>query len=162
MAIATSTRRRFRTWVLAAAAIIAGIALVVVMNRESPSAESSLPEWPAGVEEPAEYAFGDEVASRDQRAWGPVFDQMEDDDLRVVHLTVDASVDPGRIVGDLDREMVDERGWAGLTDQTTDPGTWTHGYQSPDGDDVLILVGLTPRDGDDLVPLTALTTLADR
>lgn len=148
---------------------VAAVALVVAfLSERSPDDPDwpALPALPPGVEEPAEYAFGDAVAREDQRAWGAVFDALaaddDDDVLRVVHLTLDAGVDAEVIRLAYDRALADDRGWRVATpDVAVGDDAWVHGYESPDGGDVLVLVGLESGSGDALVPLNIVTTLPE-
>ena len=148
--------------VAAAAALAVGFA----WDRPPPS-ERSLPPWPAGVGRSEEYAFGDAVGARDLRAWGPVFDTLAERyggeaRLRVIHLTLQADADLAALRRRFDEEMIDRRRWRSATLETRLDGAWAHGYESSDGRDVLMLVALTPRPGETLVPFNVLTTIAGR
>lgn len=143
---------------------VAAVALVVSFLTERSSSDPDWPALPPGVEEPAEYAFGDAVAREDQQAWGAVFDALAPDyderALRVVHLTRDAGIDAEVVRLAYDKELADDRGWRVVTpDVVVDDDVWVHGYESPDGDDVLVLVGFEPGSGDAFVPLSIVTTL---
>jgi hypothetical protein len=60
-----------------------------------------------------------------------------------------------------DGELVGARGWDVMPEQPTVDEAWAYGWTSPDGQDVLVLVGLEARSGETHVPLTVLTTLPD-
>lgn len=147
--------------------VVAAVALAIAIwaNERSQSAELDLPSFLAGVEQPAEIAFGDAVMSRDQHAWGRVFDELGprfgQGRLRVDHLTLTADVTAADLRRDYDLEMVDDRGWQATTAPAVPEGAWAFGYETPDGSHVLMLVGLEPRAGETLVPLTLLTTLPE-
>lgn len=136
---------------------------VIGLGGCSSSTEAGLPSWPAGVGEPAEYAFGDAGSARSQHAWGPVLDTLATrfERLRVVHLTLRADIDAAALRRDLDREMIETRRWKAVAPQAHSDDAWVFGYESPDGRQVLMLVGPAPRPGDSSVPLTVLTTLPD-
>jgi hypothetical protein len=153
----TSTRRS--SFLATAAALLIGAS----PNGHAQSPEAALPPLPPEIGRPAEYAFGDAVAQRDQRAWGPVFDALAQRfgkaRLTVLRLTLAADADVGALRHRLDREMVERRRWRALIQEAGRPEAWTHGYASADGRHVLMLIGLRPRSGEVLVPLTIVTTL---
>ncbi|MBW8726263.1 MAG: hypothetical protein JF625_14035 [Inquilinus limosus] len=144
---------------------LAAVALVVglVWDR-SPASELTIPPWPAGVGEADEYPFGVGIMLRDQRAWKPVFKALAERyggkyRLREIHLTLDAKADVGAVRSHFDEEMINRRHWRAETQETGRPRTWTHGYESSDGRDVFMLVGIEPLPGETLVPLNILTTI---
>jgi hypothetical protein len=120
---------------------------------------------PHGVEAPEEYAFGDDVAARDLDAWAPVHDALvevvDQERLRNLPLVLDAGVDVTAVRDAYDGELVGARGWDVMPEQPTVDEAWAYGWTSPDGQDVLVLVGLEARSGETHVPLTVLTTLPD-
>jgi hypothetical protein len=146
-----------------AAVLVAAAAAGDPTDCRAQSSELTLPPLPPGVEKPAEYAFGDAVMSRDLRAWGPVFDELAlrhgKTGLRVLHLTLAAAADVEAIRRGFDREMIEGRRWRPSTPKLSRSDAWAYGYQSLDGRDALVLVGLKPRPGEGLVPLNILTTL---
>lgn len=152
---------------VAVAVVIAGVVAVVWwQTRPSPSSTGFDLRALPGVEVPDEYAFGDAVMARDQHAWGSVFDTLEPRfdrrRLRVAHATLAAEVGAESLRREADRDLVDVRGWRPVTvDVSTARDAWAFGYESPDGDDVLVLVGVEPRPDERLVPLSVVTTLPD-
>ncbi|WP_162146101.1 twin-arginine translocation signal domain-containing protein [Inquilinus limosus] len=157
-----STASRRAALVLTAAAAVA-LVVGLVWDRSPPS-ELSLPPWPAGVGRSDEYAFGDAVGARDLRAWGPVFDALAERyggkaRLRLIRLTLPADADLAALRRRFDEEMVDHRRWRAVTQEIPHGDAWAHGYESPDGRDVFMLVGIDPRPGETLVPLNVLTTI---
>ncbi|MGK9231348.1 hypothetical protein KXS07_06950 [Inquilinus limosus] len=143
--------------VAAAAALAVGIA----WPRHPQPSELSLPPWPPGVEEPEEYAFGDAVRSREVHTWLPVFDDLEDryGKPTYISLVLDANADLAALRNRFDEEMIDRRRWRALAQQSTRLGAWTRGYESADGRDVFMLIGLVPHPGETRVPLVVLTTI---
>ena len=105
------------------------------------------------------------VASRDLRAWGPVYDalveEVDEELLRNLPLVLDTAVDVAEVRDAYDSELVGVRGWDAMPEQPTVDEAWAQGWTSPDGQDALVLVGLEPRTGETHVPLTVLTTLPD-
>lgn len=158
--------RRPTAWLPAAvlaALLVAG--LVTACTGPPPSdGPGALPAPPDGVTAPAEYAFGDDVAARDLRAWGPVYDalatEVDEERLRTVPLVLDTGVDVTEVRDAYDGELAGDRRWEPLSAQPG-AGAWAQGWTSPDGDDALVLVGLEPRSGETHVPLTVVTTLPD-
>lgn len=148
--------------------VTAAVALVVGLAWDrSPASERAIPPWPSDVGQPDEYPFGDGVMLRDHRAWEPVFDALAEryggkTRLRVIHLTLDAKADVGALRSHFDEEMINRRHWRAETQDTGRRETWSHGYESSDGRDVFMLVGLVPRPGETLVPLNVLTTIPGR
>lgn len=143
---------------LVAVLLVAGTAACA-----APAASAAVPDAPPGVQAPDEYAFGDEVASRDLRAWGPVHDELAADvgkeRLHSLPLVLDAAADVAAVRDAYGSDLA-EAGWAVLPEQpATSDGAWAHGWTSPDERDVLVLVALDPRPGETHVPLTVLTTL---
>ncbi len=121
-----------------------------------------MPAWPAGVEQPPEYSFGDAVAGRSQRAWGPVFDALARrfgrERLTVGEYTLATATGPDALRRELDTEMIERRGWATMAPGAVPSDAWTFGYERPDGRHVVVLIGLDARPGDTRVPLTVMTT----
>jgi hypothetical protein len=149
-------------------AVVATVALAVGLAWDrSPASDRSIPPWPKGVGQTDEYPFGDGVMLRDHRAWGPVFDMLAEryggkTRLRVIHLALDAKADIEALRSRFDEEIINRRRWRAVTQETDRRETWTHGYESADGRDVFMLVGLEPRPGETLVPLNVLTTIPGR
>lgn len=145
----------------ATAALVAGLLAACTGPSGEPGA---LPALPDGVTAPAEYAFGDDVAARDLRAWGPVYDalamDLDEERLRTVPLVLDTTVDVVTVQDAYAGELTGARGWEPLPQEPGDEA-WAQGWASPDGDDALVLVGLEPRPGETRVPLTVVTTLPD-
>ncbi|WP_105385054.1 hypothetical protein [Neorhizobium alkalisoli] len=143
--------------------VIASLTICTLGEARSQSPDLALPNLPQGGEQPAEYAFGDAVMKRDQHAWGPVFDALAPRfgkaRLRVVHLALAATVDSENIRRHFDREMVDRRKWRPVLQETRPHNGWAYGYESPNGRHVFTLVGLRPRPGESVVPLSIVTTL---
>ncbi len=119
---------------------------------------------PPGVTAPDEYAFGDDVASRDLRASGPVHDvlveEVDADRLRNLPLVLEVDADVAAVRGAYADELVG-RGWTSMPDLPAGDDAWTQGWISADGRDALALVALDPEEGEAHVPLTVLTTLPD-
>jgi hypothetical protein len=141
------------------------VAGLTACTGSSPSdAPGALPALPDGVTAPEEYAFGDDVAARDLRAWGPVYDalatEVDEERLRTVPLVLDAEIDVAAVRDAYDDELAGARGWDALPQEPGDEA-WAQGWLSPDGQDALVLVGLEPRSGETHVPLTVVTTLPD-
>ncbi len=130
----------------------------------TPPPPGTLPDMPSGVTAPDEYAFGDDVASRDLRASGPVHDvlveEVDAEKLRSLPLVLEVDVDAAAVRDAYADELVG-RGWASMPDLPAGDDAWTQGWISADGRDVLVLVGLEPEAGEAHVPLTVLTTLPD-
>lgn len=119
---------------------------------------------PPGVTAPDEYAFGDDVASRDLRASGPVHDvlveEVDADRLRNLPLVLEVDADVAAVRDAYADELVG-RGWTSMPDLPAGDDAWTQGWISADGRDALVLVALDPEEGEAHVPLTVLTTLPD-
>ncbi|PUB24858.1 hypothetical protein C8K30_108115 [Promicromonospora sp. AC04] len=145
--------------------VTAGLVVGLVTACSTPPPSGAVPARPAGVEAPDEYAFGDDVAARDLRAWGPVYDalveEVDEERLRNLPLVLDADVDVAEVRDAYQSELVGVRGWDAMPEQPTVDDAWAQGWTSPDGQDALVLVGLEPRSGETHVPLTVLTTLPD-
>ncbi|WP_285106522.1 hypothetical protein [Promicromonospora sp. MEB111] len=149
----------------AAHLVTAVLAVGLVAACSTPPPAGALPGMPPGVTAPDEYAFGDDVASRDLRASGPVYDalaqEVDDERLRNLPLVLEVDADVAAVRDAYDTELAGERGWSALADLPAADGAWTEGWISADGRDALVLVGLEPRAGETHVPLTVLTTLPD-
>ena len=147
------------TWLVGAAL---GVGLLTGCGSPPPS--GALPGMPPGVQAPEEYAFGDDVASRDLRASSPVYDalteEVDEERLRNLPLVLDVDADVAAVRDTYADELVG-RGWTVMPELPAVDGAWTEGWTSPDGRDALVLVGLEPGPGETHVPLTVLTTLPD-
>ncbi len=92
-------------WV-ATAVLVTG--LMAACSAPPPS--GAVPAMPPGVTAPDEYAFGDEVASRDLDAWGPVYDaiaeEVDEERRRNLPLVLDADVDVAEVRDAYDSELV--------------------------------------------------------
>ena len=159
------TRPGSRAVWLAAVAVVVVVSLVTGCSAASGSA-GALPDPPAGVSAPEEYAFGDDVAARDLDAWGPVYDALVEDvdeeRLRALPLVLDADADEAVVRDTYENELVGSRKWDTMSLHPIADGAWSQGWVSPDGRDALVLVGLEPEPGENRVPLTVLTTLPDK
>ncbi|MGI5218774.1 hypothetical protein [Nocardia sp. CA-290969] len=144
--------------------LLVGVLLAVPGCVDRP--EPTMPTWPAGVEQPPEYSFGDAVAGRSQRAWGPVFDALAQrfgrERLEVGDYTLTAETGPDALRRELDAELVGQRGWRTMAPQTVPSDAWAFGYERPDGRHIVALIGLDARPGDTRVPLTVVTTFPQR
>lgn len=156
------TRTLKRGLLIAAAVVLLG---GTIHYCSSEPADLTLPPWPPGVEQPDEYAFGDNVMIRDHRAWAEVFDALLKDigrgpsgQLRVIHLTLPADADLTALQRYFDREMIEVRNWRAQTWKLSRGDAWVFGYRTGDGRHAVVLVGLKPRPGDRLVPLNVITT----
>lgn len=148
------------------AALAAAVLTVGLLTAcSTPSPAGALPGMPPGVTAPDEYAFGDDVASRDLRASGPVYDalaqKVDEEHLRNLPLVLEVEADVASVREAYGGVLAGERGWTALADLPAADGAWTEGWISADGRDALVLVGLDPRAGETHVPLTVLTTLPD-
>ena len=145
---------------LATAALVAGL----LAACSTPPPPGVLPDMPPGVTAPDEYAFGDDVASRDLRASSPVHDalvqEVDAEKLRNLPLVLEVDADVTAVRDAYAAELAG-RGWTSMPDLPAGDDAWTQGWISADGRDALVLVGLEPEAGETYVPLTVLTTLPD-
>jgi hypothetical protein len=155
------TRPGARRAVLATAVLVVGL----VTGCSAPQEPGAVPALPSGVTAPEEYAFGDDVASRDLRASGPVYDalaeEVDEERMRNLPLVLETDADVAAVRDAYGDELVGVRGWETMQGLPEPDEAWVEGWISADGDDALVLVGLEPRPDETHVPLTVLTTLPD-